>query len=171
MIHHVWLINRAGICLLDRNYTGLEVNKQLFTGFLTALSYLANQFNRKLDSLNMGGDMTIYYELEDNLIIAMAVDRDDDEKEIRRKIQNIKDEFKLKYASYLENWDGNIGLFDPFLKDIDRILMLDWNFEYNMKIKSGKATLDYPKKTKVHLSQRGMDLFEAIRAKTVKSKD
>ena len=171
MIHHVWLINRAGICLLDRNYTGLEVNKQLFTGFLTALSYLANQFNRKLDSLNMGGDMTIYYELEDNLIIAIAVDRDDDEKEIRRKIQNIKDEFKLKYASYLENWDGNIGLFDPFLKDIDRILMLDWNFEYNMKIKSGKATLDYPKKTKVHLSQRGMDLFEAIRAKTVKSKD
>ncbi|MHA1652150.1 MAG: hypothetical protein ACTSYB_18365 [Candidatus Helarchaeota archaeon] len=171
MIHHVWLINRAGICLLDRNYTGLEINKQLFTGFLTALSYLANQFNRKLDSLNMGGDMTIYYELEDNLIIAIAVDRDDDEKEIRRKIQNIKDEFKLKYASYLENWDGNIGLFDPFLKDIDRILMLDWNFEYNMKIKSGKATLDYPKKTKVHLSQRGMDLFEAIRAKTVKSKD
>ncbi|MHA1131248.1 MAG: hypothetical protein ACTSQQ_10635, partial [Candidatus Helarchaeota archaeon] len=135
MIHHIWLINRAGICLLDRDYTGFEVNRQLFTGFLTALSYLANQFNRKLDSLNMGGNMTIYYELENQLIIAMAVDRDDNEQEIRRKLREIQEQFKIRFGNVLDNWDGNLEFFDPFIKDVDRILMLDWNFEYDSSIK------------------------------------
>ncbi len=168
MIHHVWLMNRAGICLLDREYTDLEINKQLFSGFLTALSYLADQFHRKIDSLNMGGDMTIYYELEQNLIIAIAVDKDDNEKEIRRKIKQIKEEFNLKYNDILIDWDGNISDFDPFVKDLDRILMLDWNFEYNMQIKTDKVEASKPRKTKLYVSQRGVDLFETIREKTKK---
>jgi hypothetical protein len=171
MIHHVWLINRAGICLLDRNYTGFGVNKQLFTGFLTALSYLAKQFNKKLDSLNMGGDMTIYYELEGDLIIAIAVDLDDNDQEIKRKINEIKNEFNRNYGNSLKDWDGNISFFDPFLKDLDRILMLDWNFDYDMRIKSKDMSPGYPAKAKIHLSQRGMDLFEAIREKIEKSEE
>ncbi len=171
MIHHVWLINRAGICLLDRDYTGFEVNKQLFTGFLTALSYLANQFNRRLDSLNMGGDMTIYYELQEQLIIAMAVDRDDNEAEIRRKLRDIEEEFKLKFGDALDEWDGNLSYFDPFIKDLDRILMLDWNFEYNSRIKSREFKAGYPTKAKVYVNQRGKDLFEVIREKTSKAKE
>ncbi|MFX1295828.1 MAG: hypothetical protein ACFFD2_13370 [Promethearchaeota archaeon] len=170
MIHHVWLINRAGICLLDRTYTGFKVNKQLFTGFLTALSYLATEFNRKLDSLNIGGDMTIYYELEENLVIAMAADQDDNQQEIRRKINEVYVEFKLKFGNILENWDGNLEKFDNFTKDLDRILMLDWNFEYNNQIKENDMKLKYPTKAKVHLSRRGMDLFEAIKEKITKSK-
>ncbi len=169
MIHHVWLINRAGICILDRDYTEFEVNKQLFTGFLTALSYLADQFNRKLDVISMG-DMAIYYDLEENLIIALAVDRDDNEEEVRRKILEIREEFFLKFSNILVDWDGNLACFDPFSKELDRILMLDWNFEYDSRIKSKEMKSSYPSKGPVYLNKRGMDLFEAIRKKTEKTK-
>ena len=165
MIHHVWLINRAGICLVDRDYTGLEVDKQLFTGFLAALTYLADQFHRKLDSLNMGGNMTIYYDLDKKLIIAMAVERDDNEQEIQRKIQELKEVFYLKYSNILEDWDGNISIFDPFVKDLDRILMLDWNYEYDRRIKSKDMKPEYPTKAVINISQRGMDLLESIKEK------
>lgn len=164
MIHRVWLINRAGICLLDRDYTGLEVNKQLFSGFLTALNYLASQFHRSLDSLSMG-DLTIYYELEGELIIALAVDHDDNDEEIRRKMREIREEFKLRYGKILDDWNGNLIIFDPFHKEIDRILMLDWNFEYDIRIKSKSQNPSYPVKNVVDISHRGMDLFKALREK------
>ena len=167
MIHHVWLINRSGICVLDRNYTGFRVNKQLFAGFLTALSSFATQLNKKLDLLTMG-DVSIYYELEGNLIIAMAVDTDDYNQEMRRKIKEIREEFALKYGVILDDWDGNLAYFDPFLKDLDRILMLDWNFDYNVKIKSSEVKTDYPTKAVINISQRGMDLFQVLKEKAEK---
>jgi len=170
LIHNIWLINRAGICLLDRNYTGFAVNKQLFTGFLTALSALASQFNKRLDSLSMG-DSVIYYDLDETLVVALATDRDDNEQEIHRKIKEIKEEFKLKFGNILEDWDGNISLFDIFLKDIDRILMLDWNFDYDRRIKARDMKPEYPTKTIIHISQRGQDFFESLKEKTRKTQD
>lgn len=167
MIHRVWLINRGGICILDRDYTGLGVNRQLFSGFLTALNSLASQLHRSLDSLSMG-DLAVYYELEDQLIIAVAVDRDDNDQEIRRKMKEIRDEFKLKFGNVLDDWDGNLVIFDLFLKDLDRILMLDWNFDYDMKIKSRDMKPDYPVKNVIDISQRGIDLFKALQEKKYK---
>jgi len=165
MIHHVWVINKAGICLLDRNYSGFEVNKQLFSGFITALSYFAAQFNRRLDSIGMG-DTTIHYLIEDNVITAVAVDKDDNEEEIRRKLGELQADFKLKYGDLLKCWDGDLNCFNPFIKDLDRILMLDWNFDYDIQIKSKKVKPSAPKKKPLELSQRGLDLFEAIRTKS-----
>ncbi|NVM54681.1 MAG: hypothetical protein HWN66_13335 [Candidatus Helarchaeota archaeon] len=170
MIHHVWLINRAGVCILDRNYTGFRVNRQLFSGFLTALNNFALQLNQNLDSLSMG-EITIYYELDGNLIVAIAVDRDDNDQEIRRKIRAIREEFQLKYGNILEDWDGNLNYFDSFVKDFDRILMLDWNFDYDLRIKSKSMKPDYPTKNVINISQRGIDLFEALREKGVKSEE
>ncbi|NVM28244.1 MAG: hypothetical protein HWN65_05340 [Candidatus Helarchaeota archaeon] len=164
MIHRVWLINRGGICIQDRDYTGLGVNRQLFSGFLTALNSLALQLHRSLDSLSMG-DLTVYYELEDQLIIAVAVDRDDNDKEIRRKMTEIREDFKLKFGNVLDDWDGNLVIFDSFLKDLDRILMLDWNFEYNIRIKSDDMRTGYPVKNIIDISQRGIDLFKALQDK------
>jgi hypothetical protein len=161
----VWIINRAGICLLDRNYSGLEINKQLFSGFITAISSLASQFNRTLDSISMS-DMTIHYTMEGELVIAVAVDHDDNEEEIRRKLHDLISEFKSKFGEILADWDGNLSYFDPFTKDLDRILMLDWNFDYDLEIKTKNLKRSAPRKTPLNLSQRGQDLFEAIQPKS-----
>ncbi|MDD1778923.1 MAG: hypothetical protein LUQ65_12230 [Candidatus Helarchaeota archaeon] len=161
MIHQVWIINRAGICLLDRNYSGLEINKQLFSGFITAISSLASQFNRTLDSISMS-DMTIHYTMENEAVIAVAVDRDDNEEEIRRKLHDLLSEFNSKFGEMLVDWDGNLSYFDSFTKDLDRILMLDWNFEYDLEIKTKNLKKSGPRKTPLNLTQRGQDLFEAV---------
>ncbi|MHA1266712.1 MAG: hypothetical protein ACTSRS_15860 [Candidatus Helarchaeota archaeon] len=152
---------------MDRNYTGFRVNRQLFSGFLTALNSLAQQFNRQMDSISLG-DIAIYYQIENDLIIAMATDRNDNEQEVRRKLQIVCDEFYLKFGNILANWDGNLAYFDPFLKELDRILMLDWNFEYDRQIKSDKMKPSYPTKNVISLTQRGEDLFKVLKEKTIK---
>lgn len=167
MLHQVWLINRGGICILDRNYTGFRVNKQLFSGFLTALNSLAKQFDREMDSLTMG-DITIYYHMDGDLVIAVAADRTDSEQEIRRKLETIRDEFFMQFGNILEGWDGNLNYFDHFLKDLDRILMLDWNFDYNLKITSDEMKREYPTKNVIDLTQRGLDLFKILKEKSAK---
>jgi hypothetical protein len=111
-------------------------------------------------------DMTIHYLLEKSLIVAIAVDKDDNEEEIRRKLGELQTEFDLKYGDLLETWDGNLSCFDSFTKELDRILMLDWNFDYDREIKSKHMKPSAPKKKPVELCQRGQDLFEAIHAKS-----
>jgi hypothetical protein len=150
---------------LDRNYSGFEINKQLFSGFFTAISSLASQFNRTLDSISMS-DMTIHYTMEAELVIAVAVDRDDNEEEIRRKLHDLISEFKLKFREVLTDWDGNLSYFDPFTKDLDRILMLDWNYDYDLQIKSKTIKRSATRKAPTNLSQRGQDLFEAVHPKS-----
>ena len=108
------------------------------------------------------GDMMIHYLIEDNLIVAVAVDKDDNEEEIRRKLGELQTEFKLNYSDLLEKWDGNLAYFDLFTKDLDRILMLDWNYDYDTQIKSKKIKPSAPKKKPLDLSQRGQDLFAAL---------
>ena len=150
---------------MDRNYSGFEINKQLFSGFITAISSLASQFNRTLDSITMS-DMTIHYTMEAELVIAVAVDRDDNEEEIRRKLHDLISEFKLKFREVLTDWDGNLSYFDPFTKDLDRILMLDWNYDYDLQIKSKTIKRSATRKAPLILSQRGQDLFEAVHPKS-----
>ncbi len=150
---------------MDRNYSGFEINKQLFSGFITAISSLAAQFNRTLDSISMS-DMTIHYTMEEDLVIAVAVDWDDNEEEIRRKLHDLLTEFKLKFREVLSDWDGNLSYFDHFTKDLDRILMLDWNYDYDLQIKSKTIKRSVIRKAPLNLSQRGQDLFEAVHPKS-----
>jgi hypothetical protein len=114
-------------------------------------------------------DMTIHYTMEGEVVVAVAVDRDDNEEEIRRKLHELVSEFQLKFGETLVDWDGNLNYFDPFTKDLDRILMLDWNFEYDLEIKSKNLKRAAPQKTPLNLSQRGQDLFEAIHSKSKKN--
>lgn len=111
-------------------------------------------------------DMTIYYTMEAELVIAVAVDRDDNEDEIRRKLHDLSSEFKSKFGDILMDWDGNLGYFDPFTKDLDRILMLDWNFDYDLEIKTKNLKSAAPRKKPLNLTQRGQDLFEAVQLKS-----
>ncbi|MHA1378241.1 MAG: hypothetical protein ACTSRG_07650 [Candidatus Helarchaeota archaeon] len=133
MIHNVWILNRHGICLLDRNYSNIEVDKNLFGGFVTAIESFSERLtNRPVDSIVMG-DLKILYVMSEKIVVAIAVDAEDDEKEIRRKVKDLQSAFVNVFQKQLDSTD--VDDFKDFSKIIDKILYLDWNFEYDQKIK------------------------------------
>lgn len=133
MIHNVWILNRHGICLLDRRYSNIEVDKNLFGGFVTAIESFSERLtSRPVDSIVMG-DLKILYIVGEKIVVAIAIDADDDEKEIRRKVKELQETFIGMYQKILDS--TKVDLFKDFSKIIDKILYLDWNFDYDKKIK------------------------------------
>ncbi|MHA1298320.1 MAG: hypothetical protein ACTSO9_02635 [Candidatus Helarchaeota archaeon] len=132
MIHCVWILNRNGICLLDRSYSRIEVDRNLFGGFVSAIESFSERLtNRPVDSIVMG-DLKILYILGEKIVVAIAIDVEDDEKEIRRKVAELQNAFVKSYDKDLES--TKVDLFKDFSKIIDKILYLDWNFEYDRRI-------------------------------------
>jgi hypothetical protein len=45
--------------------------------------------------------------------------------------------------------------------------MLDWNFDYNARIKSADMKPEYPTKNVISLTQRGENLFKTLKEKNI----
>lgn len=134
MIHNVWILNTAGICLLDRNYSSIDVDKNLVAGFVSAIESFSKKLTqRHVDSIVMG-DLRILYIVGEKIIVAIAIDSEDDEGEIRRKVEALQRTFVKMYENKIHLTE--VDVFKDFTKIIDMILYLDWNFEYDRKISS-----------------------------------
>ena len=132
MIHTVWILNRDGICLIDRNYSNMDIDKTLFGGFVTAIESFSERLtSRPVDSIVMG-DLKILYVLGEKIVVAIAIDLEDNEKEIRRKVDELKSAFLKIYD--IDLFETKVDIFKDFTKIIDKVLYLDWNFEYDRKI-------------------------------------
>lgn len=124
MIYGVWIIHKDGKCLLFREYEGLNINEQLFSGFLVAILAFSKEIsNRQLKSINLE-DLTLFYKnLEDSkLIFVIAVDSKERESEIREKIDRIEEAFLRKYREILSEWNGEISIFNEFEPELDSLL-------------------------------------------------
>lgn len=132
MIHNVWILNKNGICLIDRSYSNIEIDKTLFGGFITAIETFSEKLvDRQVDSMIMG-DLKILY-IIGRIVVAIAVDIGDDEREIRRKVTLLQAAFIDQYKKDLDS--TKVDIFQDFKRVIDKILYLDWNFEYDVKIR------------------------------------
>ncbi len=133
MIHNVWILNIDGICLLDRNYSSIHVDKTLFAGFVSAIESFSKKLTqRHIDSIVMG-DIKILYFVGDEIVVAIAIDTEDDEVEIRRKVKALQRTFVKMYENKIHLTE--IDVFKDFTKIIDMVLYLDWNYEYDRKIR------------------------------------
>ena len=131
MIHNVWILNPDGICLLDRTYSSINVDKNLFGGFVTAIESFSERLtSRPVDSIIMG-DIKILYILGP-IVVAIAIDLADNESEIRRKVSQLQETFVKMFEKELHS--TKVDVFQEFSKVIDKILYLDWNFEYDRRI-------------------------------------
>ncbi|MFX1449248.1 MAG: hypothetical protein ACFFCM_00315 [Promethearchaeota archaeon] len=133
MIHNVWILNTDGICLIDRNYSSINVDKTLFAGFVSAIESFSKKLTqRHIDSIVMG-DLKILYIVGEKIVVAIAIDSEDNEKEIRRKVEALQRSFVKMYEKKIDLTE--VDVFKDFTKIIDMILYLDWNYEYDRKLK------------------------------------
>lgn len=138
MIYGVWIIHRDGKCLIFREYETLNINEQLFSGFLVAiLSFSKEISSRELKKLTLD-DLTLYYETIETqkLVFVIAADSTERESEIREKISLMEEAFLLEYKTILPTWESNISIFRKFETSIDEIVnrkgrhvpLIDFNF-------------------------------------------
>ena len=124
MIFGVWIIHKDGKCLLFREYAKLNIDEQLFSGFLVAILAFSKEIsNRQLKSLNLE-DLTLYYKhnQSNKLIFVIAADSKEREPRVREKIDRIEEKFMLKYGEILPEWTGDISIFNNFEPELDSIL-------------------------------------------------
>ena len=124
MIYGVWIIHGDGKCLFYREFKDLNINEQLFSGFMAAMLAFSKEISsRQLKSMNLE-DFSLYYEgiEEKRLYFVIAADPRERESTIREKIELIEEAFLSDYSDVLADWDGNIAIFRPFDSKVDTIL-------------------------------------------------
>ncbi|HUX99685.1 MAG TPA: hypothetical protein VMV49_09040 [Candidatus Deferrimicrobium sp.] len=137
MITGIWVVHTDGKCLYYREYRDLNINEQLFSGFLVAiLSFSKEISQRQLKSINLD-DIILYYKYTDQKIIfVVAADSDDREDKIREKIDLIEEAFFREFGEIIPIWNNDITVFQKFDTELDKILnskglklhKIDFNF-------------------------------------------
>lgn len=123
LIHNVYLIKaNSGLCLFSRKYGGIDFNEDLIAGFLTALKDFATEVTGGEGIIKVL-DMNAYnvcLAFREGLMISAAADKADDKNLAMKAMAEVLNQFHNKYD--LENWDGNIKMFEQFAVTIDDIL-------------------------------------------------
>ena len=126
------MIHNSGGCLFSHNFkVDFEIfQKDLFSGFITAISIFSSELNRKLGyskkfgrlpsiPLNISFEIMISYKTP--LIGALVVEKKDIDDDMTTFLNELINEFLIVYKDNLEKWDGSIDVFESFNDEIKRI--------------------------------------------------
>lgn len=123
MISRVLIIASGGLLAYSKNLMGsFAIEDDLIGGFLTAISNFAKEIKGgEIKSLNFRNFNYVYsYDDDLDCMFVVVTDIDDVEEEARKKIDLMKNEFIGRYRKYLENWTGEVSLFETFDKYVEK---------------------------------------------------
>lgn len=121
MIKAFYVLLKTGESLFHKVYGRNQVDESLFSGFLGAIYNFAREIGHgDIQTMEMG-DAKVICEVSDNLIFVVVVDKNDDEQEIQKFLSSASKTFVTRFGKELEGWRGNITVFRPFAKELDRI--------------------------------------------------
>ncbi|MBS7249447.1 MAG: hypothetical protein KIH08_02470 [Candidatus Freyarchaeota archaeon] len=148
MIHNVYILRRDGLCVLHRKYGSLEVDENLVSGFLSALSDFGKNISGKdLESVIFDDKKFVSLPSE-HLIVVSYCDTNDD---VVNVLKDIRDAFTQSYGS-LQWWNGERGAFQEFLSKLDEIVG-----------RKGKEEIDYRNETE--------QIFNELKEGKISAKD
>ena len=122
----IWILNsESGIKILYKSFLKTDADEDIVSGFLTAFHHFSmEEFHQSLESIEMGGLRWIYIlEPKFKLLFVVA-----DVKEVKTEIlmgrlNVIKEaflkEFEKVWIKKKHSWDGNMNVYNPFLKVIE----------------------------------------------------
>ncbi len=127
-----YVIDSSGICLFSYNFKkNIEMfQKDLFSGFITAISLFSSELNEKLGYTDEFGrlpaiPLNLLFEIMisyiNPVIGVLVVEKKDIDKDMKAFLNDTLKIFLLKFNNRLENWDGEIESFRSFKEDIEKI--------------------------------------------------
>ncbi|MHA1988413.1 MAG: hypothetical protein ACW98D_17425 [Promethearchaeota archaeon] len=122
----IWILESdSGVKLLYKSFLKTDADEDIVSGFLTAFNHFSMiEFNQSIDSIEMGGLRWIYIsEPKYNLLFVAAGIKKMKTELLKSRLEVIKNAFIKEFDKVWEkkgkSWDGNIKVFNPFLKLIE----------------------------------------------------
>ena len=144
MILKLYIIGFGGIlCYSKSFFRKIEIDEDILSGFLTAFSDFAREIKGgEVKALLFREFNFIYsYSVNYNLIFIIVIDKDDLEEEAKIKVDLMKNEFINKYKRYLENWSGDISVFNEFDKFVEENIFIPPKILITGELGVGKTTI------------------------------
>ncbi len=122
----IWILDSdSGVKLLYKSFLKTDADEDIVSGFLTAFHHFSvEEFHQSLESIEMGGLKWIYTLAQDyNLLFVAAGTKLIKTEILMGRLNAIKEafikEFELILLKRIKIWDGNIGVFAPFINVIE----------------------------------------------------
>ena len=159
MLHNVYLIHQlTGICLIHRKYGSIEFNQDLVSGFLTALKDFSVEFSKGSGELKVI-DMQVFYLMlvfKEGVLITAAADKNDDSKITHKALSDVIDKFVERFGDKLDDWSGDIRVFQGFDELIDETLQRGKIAEIQLQIPILKIYKKDFQKSQSKIAKKGM---------------
>ena len=122
----IWILDSdSGVKLLYKSFLKTDADEDIVSGFLTAFHHFSmEEFHQSLESIEMGGLKWVYTLAQDyNLLFVAAGTKLIKTEILMGRLKAIKEafikEFELILLKRIKFWDGNIGVFAPFINVIE----------------------------------------------------
>ncbi len=124
IIKYINILTKDGKSLLFRNYSDIEVDRDLLAGFLSAFSGFIKEISQSDIKSTATEDFKYYYTIIDTIIIVACTDLEEDDAAVNSKILTLRARFMEKYGKILKTeWTGNRTIFYEFEKEVDNIIL------------------------------------------------
>ena len=114
---NIWII-RNGLSLVFKSFLDIPIQKDLVSGLLTALNqFVFSEFKQPIDSINMGGFIWVYDQVEGENLLFVASDEATQKIEtLKSRLRFIKEVFLKTFVDQKDwvDWNGNLDMFIPF---------------------------------------------------------
>ena len=164
MILKIFIIGPGGVpCYSKDFFEQIDIDDSIISGFLTGISNFAKEIKGgEIKALVFKNFNFIYsYSIEFNCIFVIVIDINDLEEEARPKVELMKNEFIKRYRPYLENWTGNVSIFQDFDEFVEKNIFIPPKILLAGENGVGKTAIMnlFPEETIIELDD---DLIEII---------
>ncbi|MFX0096157.1 MAG: hypothetical protein ACFE7E_00185 [Candidatus Hodarchaeota archaeon] len=124
-VHGIWIIDSAGLCIFHKNYSNINIDPQLFSGFFTALVQFSTEINKVQLERIVLGYLDISYTNDRGIHFVVCTNKGESAIRILRGIrETFSDHFKdemIVLSDMLRDGPG-LSLLNRFEKELDRIV-------------------------------------------------
>lgn len=122
MINAIYIIYN-GICLFSHQYDEeIRRKENIISAFISAINQFATHLAHKdLKRLILEDEIFSFSKINDILFV-FSHDNLKDSK-LRRLSNLLSEKFFERYKSTLDNWDGEVSIFESFHEELDKIIV------------------------------------------------
>lgn len=124
MLLEVFVIQQGTSFLLVRypfTKKELQMDGTLFSGMISAISLFTNELKIGEIQFFETKDHQIIIHARKNIIVVGVVENKKEDDFVIKTLKNIAQRFLDQYSESLDNWNGDIGIFEPFSNEIAEI--------------------------------------------------
>ncbi len=119
----VWILEKkTGLCLFQQRVKHLNVDSDIFTGFLLANLQLGEEVSQQKISCIEFSELKIAFKITSLVVIAVAVDNKTSKKDFMCFLDLLAHEFHHQFEAELKDWKGNCQQFQKFEPNVEKLL-------------------------------------------------